>query len=42
MKLKQGYQSNEDFIKSVMKELKVYKKHGGEEISFGVRPKKKS
>jgi hypothetical protein len=30
MKLKQGNTTNEDFIKTVSKELKVYEKHGGD------------
>jgi hypothetical protein len=30
MKLKQGESTNEDFLKQVMKELKVYEKHGGD------------
>jgi hypothetical protein len=30
MRLKQGESTNEDFLKQVMKELKVYEKHGGD------------
>jgi hypothetical protein len=30
MKLKQGESTNEDFLKQVVKELKVYEKHGGD------------
>ncbi len=30
MKLRQGDHSNEDFIKLVSKELKIYEKHGGD------------
>ena len=30
MKLKQGKYTNEDFLKQLQKELKVYKKHGGD------------
>ena len=30
MKLKQGESTNEDLLKQVKKELKVYEKHGGD------------
>ena len=30
MKLKQGESMNEDFLKQVQKELKMYKKHGSD------------
>ena len=30
IKLKQGESTNEDFLKQVQKELKVYEKHGGD------------
>ena len=30
MKLKQGESTNEDFLKQVQKELRVYEKHGGD------------
>ena len=37
MKIKQGDTTNEDFIKMVSKELKVYEKHGGD--FYGEKPR---
>ena len=41
MRMKQGDQNNEDFVKSVIKELKVYEKHGGGDFLWGNSQEKK-